>query len=89
MIKWISENIKYPEQAVKRYITGEVVVLFHVSSTGKVKNVSVYKAVDPILDNEAVRVISSMPDWKPGTQRGKPVDVVLKVPVNFRLTKNK
>ena len=56
-----------------------------MSNTGKVKNAEVRKPVHPLLDAEAKRVISSMPDWKPGTQAGKPVDVRYKVPVEFKL----
>jgi TonB family protein len=85
LLAWISNNIKYPGEAVKKKITGQVYVDFIVSSSGKIKNVKVQNPVNPLLDNEAVRVISSMPDWKPGTQAGKPVDVYIKVPINFVL----
>jgi TonB family protein len=85
MIKWISDNLKYPGEAVKGNITGKVFVDFMVSSTGKVKNVQVSKPVHPVLDAEAIRVISNMPDWKPGSQAGKPVDVQIMVPVQFKL----
>ena len=85
MWKWISENLKYPAEAVKDKITGKVNVNFIVSSTGKVKDVKVTKAVHPLLDAEARKVISNMPDWKPGSQAGKPVDVQMMVPVEFKL----
>ncbi len=85
MISWINSNIKYPGEAVSRKITGKVYVDFMVSSTGKVKDVKVNKPVNPLLDAEAVRVISAMPDWKPGMQNGKPVDVQMLVPVEFKL----
>jgi TonB family protein len=85
MVAWINSNIKYPAEAFKSKITGTVVVNFLVSSTGKVKNVKVSKAVNPLLDAEARRVVSSMPDWKPGSQAGKPVDVQMMIPVEFRL----
>jgi TonB family protein len=85
MIAWISQNLKYPGEAVKGKITGKVFVDFMVSSTGKVKNVQVSKPVHPLLDAEAKRVISNMPDWKPGSQAGKPIDVQMLVPVEFRL----
>ena len=85
MRAWIAKNIRYPVEAVKAKITGNVYVNFIVSSTGKVKNVVVSKPVLPLLDAEAKRVISSMPDWKPGSQAGKPVDVQMIVPVEFKL----
>ncbi len=60
-------------------------VNFLVTSSGKVKNVTVSKSASPLLDAEAIRVISSMPDWKPGTQAGKSVNVQMQVPVEFKL----
>jgi protein TonB len=60
-------------------------VNFLVTRTGKIKDVKVLKSVNPLLDEEAVRVISSMPDWKPGSQAGKLVDVQMQVPVEFKL----
>jgi TonB family protein len=85
MIAWITSNLKYPSEAVKAKITGEVYVNFMVSKTGKVKNVVVSKSASPLLNAEAIRVISSMPDWKPGSQAGKLVDVQMQVPVEFKL----
>ncbi len=85
MISWIAQNIRYPEQAKHEGIRGVVVVTFVVSKTGKVGNVKVVRSVHPLLDAEAVRVISKMPDWKPGTQSGKAVDVKYTVPVKFHL----
>jgi TonB family protein len=85
MVAWITSNLKYPAEALKRKITGKVYVNFAVSSKGKVKNVVVSKSANPLLNAEAIRVISSMPDWKPGTQGGKSVEVQIKVPVEFKL----
>jgi TonB family protein len=85
MIAWIVANVKYPAEAVKGKITGKVYVNFIISNTGKVRNVSVVKSVNPLLNEEAKRVVSSMPDWKPGSQAGKPVDVQMLVPVEFKL----
>jgi TonB family protein len=85
MISWINQNLKYPEEAYKTKITGKVYVDFLVSSTGKVRNAQVNKSVNPYLDAEAKRVVSSMPEWKPGSQNGKTVDVQMKVPVEFKL----
>ncbi len=85
MLAWIGGNIKYPAEAVKEKISGLVMVSFTVSSTGKVENVKAVRSVTPSLDAEAVRVIKSMPDWKPGKQNGKPIDVEFTVPVQFKL----
>jgi len=82
---WITSNLKYPGKAVKDKIEGNVPVNFLVTGTGKVKDVKVLKPGNALLDKEAERVISSMPDWKPGLQGGKPVDVQMQVTVNFRL----
>jgi TonB family protein len=85
MRSWISNNLKYPVEALNKKDEGEVTVDFLVTSTGKVKNVNVSKPVNPLLDSEAKRVITSMPDWKPGSQNGKTVDVQMKVLVVFKL----
>jgi TonB family protein len=85
MISWISSNIIYPAEAVKAGIQGIVPVHFMVTGNGKVKYVRVSKSVNHFLDAEAVKVISTMPDWKPGRQNGKPVDVDFTVPVEFKL----
>jgi TonB family protein len=85
MASWITANLKYPSEAVKAKITGKVLINFEVSSKGKVKNVQVIKSINPLLDAEAVRLIKSMPDWKPGMQAGKPVSVQFRVPVEFNL----
>ena len=85
MMTWISSNVKYPPEAVKNKISGLVLVSFTVSGTGKVQNVKTVRGVTPALDEEAVRVIKSMPDWKPGRQQGKPIDVEYTVPVQFML----
>jgi len=58
-------------------------VVFTVSSTGKISNVRVVKPVHPLLDAEAVRIIRIMPDWLPGKQNGKPVDVIYQLPIDF------
>jgi TonB family protein len=77
--------LKYPAEAVKKKITGQVNVIFEVTETGAIKNVNVEKAGNPLLDAEAKRVVSSMPAWKPGSQSGKPVNVYMKVLVAFDL----
>ena len=85
MIQWIGQRVKYPEQAKKEGITGRVFVSFTVDKAGKVNDIAVTKSAHPLLDAEAVRVIGEMPDWKPGSQKGKKVDVKMTVPVQFNL----
>ena len=85
MLKYIMENIKYPEQAMKKGIQGRVVVSFIVEKDGRVSNVRLLRSVESSLDKEAVRVVKSMPKWSPGKQNGKPVRVRFNVPVMFKL----
>jgi periplasmic protein TonB len=84
MRSWISDNLKYPGEAFNKKVTGKVDIGFLVTAKGKIKDVTVLKSVHPLLDAEAKRVISSMPDWKPGTQHGKSVPVQMKVQVEFK-----
>ena len=85
MLKYIMENIKYPEQAMKEGIQGRVTVRFIVEKDGSISNVKPVLSVHPLLDTEAVRVVESMPKWSPGKQNGKPVRVRFNVPVMFKL----
>jgi len=85
MKSWIAGQIVYPGEAVREKISGRVFVNFVVTASGKVKNVKAIKSVHPLLDKEAVRVIAMMPEWKPGRQLGKAVDVAYTVPVEFTL----
>jgi TonB family protein len=85
LMKWIGENVKYPAEAVKNGITGKVFVDFIVGKDGTISNAKIAKSVHPLLDAEAVRVISSMPAWKPGKQSGKAVEVYMKIPIDFKL----
>lgn len=86
LMKYLSANIRYPEAAHKDGTQGRVTVQFVVGKDGSIGDVKVIRGVDPTLDAEAIRVISSMPKWKPGTQKGEPVNVKYTVPVMFRLT---
>ncbi|MEY8591913.1 energy transducer TonB [Butyricimonas hominis] len=83
--KWLSRNVKYPVIAQENNIQGKVSVQFVIERDGSITDVKVLRSVDPSLDKEAVRVIKSMPKWKPGKQRGKAVRVSYTVPINFRL----
>lgn len=83
--KHIAQNIQYPEIAKENGIQGKVYIQFVVNQKGKVEQVKVVRGVDPSLDKEAIRVISNLPSWAPGSQRGKPVKVSFTVPINFQL----
>ena len=86
LFKYLSETVKYPVIAQENGIQGRVICQFVVNKDGKIVDVEVVRSGgDPSLDKEAVRVIKSMPNWKPGQQRGKAVRVKYTVPVNFRL----
>ena len=84
-LKYLSQNIKYPVMAQENGIQGRVIVQFVVNSDGSIVDPVVVRSVDPSLDREALRVIQSMPKWKPGQQRGKAVRVRYTVPVTFKL----
>ena len=85
MMSFIGKNLVYPEVSQENGIQGRVVVQFVINVDGTVSDIKVVKSVDPYLDKEAIRVVGSMPKWKPGTQEGKPVRVKYTVPINFRL----
>ena len=85
MMKYIMENMKYPEQAMKKGIQGRVAVRFIVEKDGSISDVKPILSVHPLLNKEAVRVVKSMPKWSPGKQNGKPVRVQLIVPIMFKL----
>lgn len=87
LVQYLSENVKYPEEAKKNGIEGRVLVQFVVDKDGSIGQVKVARSGgDKTLDNEAIRVIKAMPNWKPGTVRGKNVRVKYKLPVNFRFS---
>ena len=83
--KWLAKNTRYPMIAQENGIQGKVFVQFVIEKDGSISNVKVLRPVDPSLDKEAIRVVSSMPKWKPGKQRGKAVRVSYTVPINFQL----
>lgn len=84
MAKWFGDNIKYPAEAAKQGIEGRVIVQFVVGSDGTVGNAKLMRPVNPLLDQEALRVINAMPKWTPGKHDGKPVAVKYTIPVTFR-----
>jgi periplasmic protein TonB len=85
LLKYIGENTIYPEVAKENNIQGRVIVRFCVTAKGGVSQVSVLKGVDPELDKEAIRVVNTLPPFKPGKQGGKPVPVWYMVPITFTL----
>lgn len=85
---YIAKTIKYPGQCLDNKIQGRVVCRFTITREGIVKDVVVTKSVDPLLDREAVRVLSLMPKWIPAKHRGERVDAKYTLPVTFRLTSN-
>lgn len=85
LMHFLSKNLKYPEQSAKNGIEGKVIVSFIVEKDGRLTNIRVEKSVAPELDAEAVRVISVMPKWNPGKQKGKTVRTSVTQPVRFRV----
>lgn len=85
LMAWLRDNIKYPVVAAENGIQGKVIVQFVVGKNGSISNVKVLRSVDPSLDREAVRVVSSMPNWTPGKQNGTSVNVRYTLPVTFKL----
>ncbi len=82
--KWVFEELKYPAQAVAEKLSGRVTMRFTISKDGSVKDVKVLRSAHPVLDAEAVRVISMSPKWEPGKVKGEPVDVTYIFPVVFK-----
>ena len=83
--KWVYQYLRYPPEAVMNGIQGTVQVNFVIGQDGKVRDVTVVKSVDPLLDEEAVRVVSASPKWRPGRLRGEKVSTSMTIPVEFRL----
>ncbi|PJJ54550.1 TonB family protein [Hymenobacter chitinivorans DSM 11115] len=82
---YLAAHVQYPAQAKKEKIQGTVLVRFMVGPEGKVKRAAVVKSRHPLLDAEALRVVSAMPAWKPGRHNGRPVSVSMTVPIEFKL----
>jgi len=85
LLKYIGEHTQYPEVAKENNIQGRVIVRFCVTAKGGVSQVSILKGVDPELDAEAIRVVNTLPAFKPGKQGGQPVPVWYMVPITFTL----
>lgn len=87
--EFIKSNSKYPLQEKNSAKQGKVFVYFVINKEGNVEQINIKRSVNAELDEEAIRIIKSMPKWKPGTQRGNPVKVAYTVPITFNLEKNK
>lgn len=85
-MEWIQKNIRYPIEAFAKSETGRVIVQFVVEENGNLHQLKVVRGVSPSLDGEALRVVATMPKWKPGKVDGKPVKVNYTIPIAFRLT---
>ena len=85
MMKFLIENVRYPEAAFEAEVEGRVLVQFIVETDGVISNAKVIKKVNDDLDAEAIRVVGSMPKWKPGMQNGKTIRVRYTLPITFRL----
>ena len=85
LMEFLSKNVKYPQEAYKNGIQGRVIVTFVINKDGSISDAKVVKSVAPQLDEEALRVVHSMPNWIPGRQNGEPVNVKYTVPITFKL----
>ena len=85
LMQYLSQNIRYPKEAMEAKTQGRVIVQFVVEKDGSISGVHVVKSVNPQLDAEALRVVNAMPNWTPGTQNGQTVRVKYAVPISFRL----
>jgi TonB family protein len=85
LMQYISNNVKYPQAAYEKGVSGRVVIRFVVDENGKVNNAEVLRGFDPDCEKEAIRVVQSMPDWIPGELKGKKVPVYYTLPIVFRL----
>jgi protein TonB len=83
--QYLANAVKYPVIALENNIQGKVYVTFVIDETGNIASVDLLRSVDVSLDNEALRVVRSLPKWKPGKQGGKPVKVRFSVPIQFEL----
>lgn len=85
LMKFIEQNKRYPKDALEEKVQGRVIITLVVEKDGSLSNIEVYKGVRPSLDEEALRIVRSMPKWKPGMQDGKHVRVRYFIPISFRL----
>ena len=84
-MKWLTANLKYPEAARRGRIEGKVVVSFIINKDGSIASPKIQRSVNPILDNEALRVVKMMPHWKPGISNAKPCRTMFAIPIVFKI----
>ena len=84
MYEYIVNNMAYPEEVREKKLMGKVFVQFVINKNGEVVNPRIARGIDPILDNEIIRVVQNMPKWTPGMNNGEPVNVVKTIPVSFK-----
>jgi len=89
LLKWVINNIRYPEEAIKNKIEGRVFMRFLIKSDGSIDDVTVMRSLYPACDSEAVRVLKMMPNWIPAKQNDIPVDVYYQMPVFFKIPEMK
>ena len=87
-VEWIEQNKVYPQEAIAKGIEGRVIVKFTVEEDGSVTNGKIMKGVDPLLDNEALRLVSIMPKWKPARLDDKDIRTMYNLPLLFKLPKS-
>jgi TonB family protein len=85
--EWVTQHLKYPDKVSKEKFEGIVTVRFIITKSGKLEDFTVLNSINPLLDAEALRVLSLMPDWKPGMQGGVPKDIYYYTDVEFKLPK--
>ena len=85
LMEYLSKNVRYPEEAHKKGTEGRVIATFVVEKDGSISDVTIRRSVSPELDDEALRVVNSMPKWTPGKQRGEAVRVKYTIPITFKL----
>jgi Ca-activated chloride channel homolog len=86
-IEYIQKHIIYPEKAKENGIFGRVFVQFVINEKGELVDIKIIRSIDPLLDNEVIRVLKQSPKWTPGKQRGKPVKTTMTIPIEFKITK--
>ncbi len=84
MYEYIVNNMAYPEEVREKKLTGKVFVQFVINKNGEVANPRIARGIDPLLDNEIIRVVQNMPKWAPGKNNGEPVNVVKTIPISFK-----
>ena len=83
--EWVLSQIVYPKEAQKHGVQGRVTLKFTIDEQGHLGNIEIIRSVDPALDAEAIRVVSSSPEWTPGYLDGRPVSVTYTVPLSFQV----